>query len=75
VKSVGLELTAVSGQPKKAGYVAFQTSETGTASQGESIDEALANLREATSFVISGVSTRFDGHHTGTMFQSIPAPF
>ncbi len=40
-------LTAVLTPAEEGGYVALNP-ETGTASQGESIDEALANLKEAT---------------------------
>ena len=40
-------LTAVLTPSEEGGYVALNP-ETGTASQGESIDEALANLKEAT---------------------------
>ena len=39
--------TAVLTPAEEGGYVALNP-ETGTASQGESIDEALANLKEAT---------------------------
>ena len=40
-------LTAVLTPSEEGGYVALNP-ETGTAWQGESIDEALANLKEAT---------------------------
>jgi predicted RNase H-like HicB family nuclease len=40
-------LTAVLTPAEEGGYVALNP-ETGTASQGETIDEALANLKEAT---------------------------
>jgi predicted RNase H-like HicB family nuclease len=42
-----MELTAVLTPAEEGGYVAFNP-ETGTTTQGESIEEALANLREAT---------------------------
>ena len=42
-----MTLTAVLTPAEEGGYVALNP-ETGTASQGESIDEALANLKEAT---------------------------
>ena len=44
-KDVPMQLTAVL-TPEDAGYVAYNP-ETGTASQGDTIDEAVANLREA----------------------------
>ena len=40
-------LTAVLTPAEEGGFVALNP-ETGTASQGETIDEALANLKEAT---------------------------
>lgn len=42
-----MELSAVLTPAEEGGFVALNP-ETGTASQGESIEEALANLREAT---------------------------
>ncbi len=42
-----MQLTAVLTHAEEGGYVALNP-ETGTASQGETIDEALANLKEAT---------------------------
>ena len=42
-----MELSAVLTPASEGGYVAFNP-ETGTTTQGESVEEALANLREAT---------------------------
>lgn len=42
-----MELTAVLVPAKEGGFVAINP-ETGTTTQGEAIEEALANLREAT---------------------------
>ena len=42
-----MQLTAVLIPAEEGGFVALNP-ETGTSSQGESIEEALANLREAT---------------------------
>jgi len=42
-----MELSAVIMPAQEGGYVAFNP-ETGTTTQGETIEEALANLREAT---------------------------
>ncbi|MCP9841896.1 type II toxin-antitoxin system HicB family antitoxin [Synechococcus sp. J7-Johnson] len=66
-----MELTAVLSPAEEGGYVAFNP-ETGTASQGESIDEALANLREATSLYLEEFPLVLTGHPLVTMF-SIPA--
>lgn len=41
-----MQVTAVLTPAPEGGYVAYNP-ETGTASQGESVEEALANLREA----------------------------
>lgn len=42
-----MELSAVLTPAPEGGYIAFNP-ETGTTTQGETIEEALANLREAT---------------------------
>ena len=42
-----MELAAVLTSAPEGGYVAFNP-ETGTTTQGETVEEALANLREAT---------------------------
>jgi predicted RNase H-like HicB family nuclease len=42
-----MELSAVLTPAPEGGYVAFNP-ETGTSTQGENVEEALANLREAT---------------------------
>ncbi len=44
---LGMTLTAVLTPDPEGGFVAFNP-ETGTTSQGETLEEALANLREAT---------------------------
>lgn len=42
-----MELSAVLTLASEGGYIAFNP-ETGTTTQGETVEEALANLREAT---------------------------
>jgi predicted RNase H-like HicB family nuclease len=42
-----MELSAVLTSTPEGGYIAFNP-ETGTTTQGETLEEALANLREAT---------------------------
>ena len=42
-----MELSAVLTSASEGGYIAFNP-ETGTTTQGETVEEALANLREAT---------------------------
>ena len=46
-----MELTAVLSPAEEGGYVAFNP-ETGTTTEGESIEETLANLREATTLYL-----------------------
>jgi hypothetical protein len=46
---------------KRGGYVAYNP-ETGTPSEGESIDEALANRKEATSLYLEEFPTGVSGH-------------
>ena len=41
-----MQLTAILNPAEEGGYIALNP-ETGTTTQGETIDEALANLREA----------------------------
>jgi predicted RNase H-like HicB family nuclease len=47
-----MELTAVLTRADEGGYVALNP-ETGTTTQGETIDEAVANLKEATALYLS----------------------
>jgi predicted RNase H-like HicB family nuclease len=46
VKETAMHVTAVLSHAEEGGLLAFNP-ETGTTTQGETIDEALANLREA----------------------------
>ena len=47
-------LTAVLSPAEEGGYIALNP-ETGTTTQGETVDEAIANLKEATSLYL-GIS-------------------
>lgn len=49
-----MELTAVLTPAEEGGFVAFNP-ETGTTTQGETVDEALANLREATGLFLDEI--------------------
>ena len=66
-----MELTAVLTPAEEGGYVAFNP-ETGTTTEGESIEEAIANLREATSLYLEEFPAGVKGHPLVTMF-SVPA--
>ena len=66
-----MEFTAVLTPAEEGGYVAFNP-ETGTTTEGESVEEALANLREATSLYLEEFPTAIKGHPLVTKF-SVPA--
>ncbi len=63
-----MELTAVLTPAEEGGYVAFNP-ETGTTTEGESIEEALSNLREATSLYLEEFPSGCKGHPLVTMFS------
>ena len=62
-----MELTAVLTPAEEGGYVAFNP-ETGTTTEGESIEEALANLREATTLYLEEFPAVIKGHPLVTLF-------
>ncbi len=67
-----MELTAVLTPAEEGGYVALNP-ETGTTTQGETIEEAVANLREATALYLSEFRLPSTGHPVVTVF-TIPTP-
>ena len=66
-----MELTAVLTPAEEGGYVALNP-ETGTTTQGETVEEAVANLQEATALYLSGFPLASRGHPVVTTF-SVPA--
>lgn len=66
-----IELTAVLTPAAEGGYVALNP-ETGTTTQGETVEEALANLREATALYLSEFPVEPTGHSILTTI-SVPA--
>ncbi len=66
-----MELTAVLTPAEARGYVALNP-ETGTTTQGETVEEAIANLKEATALYLSEFSLPTLGHPLVTMF-TVPA--
>jgi len=66
-----MELTAVLNPAEEGGYVALNP-ETGTTTQGDTVEEALANLQEATALYLSEFPLATLGHPLVTMF-SVPA--
>lgn len=65
-----MELTAVLTPAEEGGFVALNP-ETGTTTQGETVEEAIANLREATALYLSEFPLISKGHPLVTMF-SVP---
>ncbi|HCK82105.1 MAG: type II toxin-antitoxin system HicB family antitoxin [Candidatus Competibacter denitrificans] len=63
-----MELSAVLTPAGEGGYVAFNP-ETGTTTQGETVEEALANLREATELYLEEFPLVTSGRALLTTFQ------
>ncbi|MDR2209672.1 MAG: hypothetical protein LBE22_12105 [Azoarcus sp.] len=66
-----MELTAVLTPAEEGGYVALNP-ETGTTTQGETVEEAIVNLQEATALYLSEFPMQVQGHPLVTTF-SVPA--
>jgi len=56
-----VELTAVLTPAEEGGYVALNP-ETGTTTQGETVEEAIANMTEATALYLSEFPIPAPGH-------------
>jgi predicted RNase H-like HicB family nuclease len=56
-----MEFTAVLTPAEEGGYIALNP-ETGTTTQGETVEEAVANLREATSLYLEEFPMVSRGH-------------
>jgi predicted RNase H-like HicB family nuclease len=63
-----MRVTAVLTPAEEGGYVAFNP-ETGTTTQGETIDEAIANLREAVELYLEEFPIAFSGAPLVTSFD------
>jgi predicted RNase H-like HicB family nuclease len=63
-----MDLTAVLTPADEGGYVALNP-ETGTTTQGETVEEAVANLREATALYLSEFPMTTRGHTVVTTFS------
>ena len=64
-----MQLTAVLTPAEEGGYVAFNP-ETGTPTEGETVDEAVQNLREATELFLEEFPERRSlGHAIMTTFD------
>ena len=62
-----MQLTAVLTHAEEGGYVALNP-ETGTTSQGETVDDAIANLREATALYLEEFPLKLGGAPLVTTF-------
>ncbi len=67
-----MELTAALTPAEEGGFVALNP-ETGTTTQGETVEEAVANLREATALWLSEFPLPSVGHPVVTVF-TVPEP-
>ncbi len=63
-----MELSAVLTLAPEGGYIAFNP-ETGTTTQGETVEEALANLREATELYLEEFSLSVTARPLLTTFE------
>ena len=63
-----MELTALLTPAIEGGYVALNP-ETGTTTQGETVEEALANLKEATELYLEEFPLSISGRSLLTTFQ------
>ena len=67
-EKTAMRLTAVLMPAEEGGFVALNA-ETGTTTQGESVEEALANLREATELYLEEMPSGSVGHAVVTTFS------
>ena len=67
-----MQLTAVLSPAEEGGFVALNP-ETGTTSQGETVEEAIANLKEATALYLEEFPLSATGHPLVTVF-TVPEP-
>lgn len=65
-----MELTAILTPAPEGGYVAVNP-ETGTTTQGDTVEEALSNLREATELYLEEFPMTFVGRSLLTTFRVI----
>ncbi len=63
-----MELSAILTPASEGGYIAFNP-ETGTTTQGETVEEALYNLREATELYLEEFPLDISGRSLLTTFE------
>ena len=64
-----MTLTAVLTVAEEGGFVAFNP-ETGTTTQGETVQEAIAHLKEATTLYLEEFPAAFTAHPLVTTFDT-----
>lgn len=67
-----MQLTAVLTPAEEGGFTAMNP-ETGSTTQGETLEEAIANLKEATALYLAEFPQEVTGHPLVTLF-SLPEP-
>lgn len=67
-----MQLTAVLTPAEEGGFVAFNP-ETGTTTEGDTVEEAVANLMEATALYLTEFPLPSAGHPVITTF-TVPEP-
>jgi predicted RNase H-like HicB family nuclease len=65
-----MQVTAILTHAEEGGFVAYN-SETGTTSQGETIDEAISNLREAVELYLEEFPMKFGAAPLVTTFDIV----
>lgn len=63
-----MQMTAVITAAEEGGFIALNP-ETGTTTQGETIEEAIENLQEATSLYLDEFPSHIKAHPLVTMFN------
>jgi predicted RNase H-like HicB family nuclease len=63
-----MRMTAVLTPAEEGGYIALNP-ETGTTTQGDTLQEALSNLKEATSLYLSEFPVQVNSHPVVTSFD------
>ena len=69
-----VQVTAILTQAEEGGYDAYN-SETGTTSQGETIEDAIANLREAVELYLEEFPMKFGAASPVAAFEVTVQPF
>jgi predicted RNase H-like HicB family nuclease len=69
-----MTLTAVVYPHAGSDWLVAFNPETGTTTQGKTVEEAISNLKEATELYLEEFPSRTNGHPVLTTFEAEPAP-